>query len=100
MCTVSFLWAAWAYHKASQAIENLNENIRGICKRRELRRITGVGENIAKVIEEFLVSRRTESLEKMINMMPTYEMMNLKGREDHINGEDFQGLLSSSRQFY
>lgn len=60
-------WAAWAYHKASQAIENLNENVREICKRRELKRIPGVGDSIAKVIEEFLVSRRTESLEKVIN---------------------------------
>ena len=56
-------YSAWAYHKASQNIENLNESIKEICKRGELRKIPGVGESIAKVIEDFLVNGTSERLE-------------------------------------
>jgi len=61
-------YSAWAYHKASQNIENLNESIKEICKRGELRRIPGVGESIAKVIEDFLVNARSERLEKEMSV--------------------------------
>ena len=57
-------YSAWAYHKASQNIENLNESIKEISKRGELRRIPGVGEKIAKVIEDFLENGTSERLEK------------------------------------
>ncbi|MDI6603504.1 MAG: radical SAM protein, partial [Patescibacteria group bacterium] len=53
-------YSAWAYHKASQNIENLNESIKDICERGELRKIHGVGESIIKVIEDFLVNERSE----------------------------------------
>ena len=56
-------YSAWAYHKASQNIENLNESIKEICKRGELRSIPEVGESIAKVIKDFLVNGTSERLE-------------------------------------
>jgi len=57
-------YSAWAYHKASQAIENLNENIRDVYKRGKLREIPGVGASIAKIIQDFLVTGRSEKLEE------------------------------------
>jgi len=60
-------YSAWAYHKASQNIENLNESIKDIYKRGELRKIPGVGESIIKVIEDYLLKGRSERLEKEMN---------------------------------
>lgn len=57
-------YSAWAYHKASQNIEKLDESIKEIYKREELRKISGVGEGVSKVIEEFLVNGKSERLEK------------------------------------
>lgn len=57
-------YSAWAYHKASQNIEKLDESIKEIYKREELRKISGVGESVSKVIEEFLVNGKSERLEK------------------------------------
>ena len=60
-------YSAWAYHKASNAIENLDESIRDIYRRGKLREIPGVGDTIAKVIEDFLVTGRDERLDKEID---------------------------------
>jgi len=60
-------YSAWAYHKASNAIENLDESIRDIYSSGKLREIPGVGDNIAKVIEDFLVTGRSERLDKEID---------------------------------
>ena len=57
-------YSAWAYHKASQTIEDLNESITGICKRKALEKLPGVGKTISKVIEEFLGDAKSERLEK------------------------------------
>jgi len=57
-------YSAWAYHKASHAIENLDECIRDIYRCGKLREIPGVEDNIAKVIEDFLVTGRREGLDK------------------------------------
>ena len=57
-------YSAWAYHKASQNIEELSESLRDICRRGELRRIPSVGESIAEVIDDFLLHARSEKLEK------------------------------------
>jgi predicted house-cleaning noncanonical NTP pyrophosphatase (MazG superfamily) len=57
-------YSAWAYHKASQTIENLNESIMEICKRKALEKLPGVGKSISKVIEEFLSDAKNERLEK------------------------------------
>ena len=58
-------YAAWAYHRAAQSIEELKENIREICKRNELRKIPAVGESLAKTIAEFLDTGKVEKLERM-----------------------------------
>jgi DNA polymerase/3'-5' exonuclease PolX len=60
-------YSAWAYHKASNAIENMNESIRDVFRRGKLREIPGVGDDIAKVIEEFLVTGRSERLDNEID---------------------------------
>ncbi len=60
-------YSAWAYHKASNAIENLNESIRDIFRKGKLEEIPGVGDNIAKAIEDFLVTGRSERLDKEID---------------------------------
>jgi len=60
-------YSAWAYHKASNAIENLNESIRDIYRSGKLRVIPGVGDNIANVIEDFLVTGRSERFDKEID---------------------------------
>ncbi|NQE54590.1 hypothetical protein C5S29_13455 [ANME-1 cluster archaeon GoMg3.2] len=61
-------YLAWAYHNASQTIENLNESITEIYKRKELEKLPGVGKTISKVIEEFLVNTKSEKLEKEMNI--------------------------------
>ena len=53
-----------AYHKASHAIENLDEGIRDIYRSGKLREIPGVDDNIAKVIEDFLVTGLRAGLDK------------------------------------
>ena len=57
-------YSAWAYHKAPQTIENLNESITEICKRKAFEKLPGVGKTISKVIEEFLGDAKSERLEK------------------------------------
>ena len=47
-------WKPQAYRKAAQAVEFLTEDIKDIYKRGELEDIPGVGEHIAKKIEEIL----------------------------------------------
>jgi len=58
-------YAAWAYHKAAQSIEELKENIREVHKRNELRKIPAVGESLARTIAEFLDTGKREKLERM-----------------------------------
>ncbi|HJH26681.1 MAG TPA: hypothetical protein C5S37_07880 [Methanophagales archaeon] len=55
------------YHKASQTIEDLNESITEICKRKALEKLPGVGKSISKVVKEFLINARSERLEKEMN---------------------------------
>ncbi|HAW49344.1 TPA: radical SAM protein [bacterium] len=56
------IYSAWAYHKVAYKIEGLNKSIDDIHKRGELKKIPGVGESIAKVIEDFLVNGESEKL--------------------------------------
>ena len=58
-------YAAWAYHKAAQKIEELKESIRDIYNRNELKRIPGVGRNLAQTIKEFLDAGKCEKLERL-----------------------------------
>lgn len=60
-------YSAWAYHKASQNIENLNGSIKEIHNKGELMKIQGVGESIVKSIEDYLSTGRSEKLDKEMN---------------------------------
>ncbi len=61
-------YSAWAYHKAANAIENLDEGVRAIYKRGGLREIPGVGAGIATVIEEFLIHEGSKRLERELKI--------------------------------
>ncbi len=58
-------YAAWAYHKAAQNIEKLDQSIRHLHKKNELKTIPGVGESISGMIREFLETGKSERLEQM-----------------------------------
>lgn len=58
-------YAAWAYHRAAENIEKLDEGIREARKRNEMREIPGVGESLAKTIGEFLDTGECQKLERM-----------------------------------
>ena len=58
-------YAAWAYHKAAQNIEELKENIRAIHNRNKLEEISGVGKNLARAIREFLDTGKCEKPERL-----------------------------------
>lgn len=60
-------YSAWAYHKAAQTIDDLNESITEISKRKALDKLLGVGKSISNVIEEFLINAKSEKLEKEMN---------------------------------
>jgi DNA repair photolyase len=60
-------YAAWAYHKAVEKIEKLTESIRSVHARDELKLIPGVGESLAKTVDELLRTEKSEKLEKLKN---------------------------------
>ena len=59
-------YSAWAYHRASQNIENLDESIKEIYKKGVLKKIQGVGKSIVKIIEDYLTNGSSERLDKEI----------------------------------
>lgn len=58
-------YAAWAYHKAAQNIEELQMSIRDIHNENELEKISGVGKNLAETIREFLDTGKSEKIERL-----------------------------------
>jgi len=58
-------YAAWAYHKAAQNIEELRVNIRDVLNKNELEEISGVGKNLAGTIREYLDTGKCEKLERL-----------------------------------
>ena len=58
-------YAAWAYHKAAQKIEELKESIQDIHNKNALEKISGVGKNLAGTIREFLDTGKCEKLERL-----------------------------------
>ena len=63
-------WKPQAFRKAAQNIESLAEDVNDIFKRNELRKIPGVGEGIAKKIEEFLKTGKIKSYERLKKQIP------------------------------
>jgi len=58
-------YAAWAYHKAAQSIEELKESVRDIHNKNALDKISGVGKNLAETIRDFLDTGKCEKLERL-----------------------------------
>ena len=58
-------YAAWAYHKAAQNIEELKESIRAIHNKNALEKISGVGKNLAETIGKYLDTGKCEKLERL-----------------------------------
>jgi len=58
-------YGAWAYHKAAQNIEKLQEDIRIYHKNDNLIAISGVGKSLASVIAEFLDTGECRKLERL-----------------------------------
>lgn len=56
-------YAAWAYHRAAQNIEELDESIRETHEKGELEKIPRAGKSLAKTITEFLSTGKCERLE-------------------------------------
>ncbi|MFX1564046.1 MAG: DNA polymerase/3'-5' exonuclease PolX [Promethearchaeota archaeon] len=59
-----------AYRRAARSIESLTEDISAIAERGELEQIQGVGEAIAKKIQELLDTGRLQYLEKLREEVP------------------------------
>jgi len=55
-------YAAWAYHKAAQNIEELKESIRDIHNRNKLEEISGVGKSLAEIVKEFWIPEKAKNL--------------------------------------
>ena len=70
-----------AYRRAAQRIESLTEDIREVHARGELRSIPGVGESIARVVEELITTGRCRLLEELRESMPggIHELMKIEG---------------------
>ena len=60
-------YVAWAYHKAAETIEKLPESIRSIRARGELRLIPGIGESLAKTVDELLSTGKSEKIKELKN---------------------------------
>lgn len=58
-------YAAWAYHRAAQSIEELKESIRKIHEKNGLGRIPRIGKSLTETISEFLDTGKCEKLERM-----------------------------------
>ena len=63
-------YRARAYRRAAQTIDSMREPVENLWKARTLQEIPGVGENIAKKIDEILKTGRLETLEKMKQRNP------------------------------
>jgi DNA polymerase (family 10) len=70
-----------AYRKAARVIENLAEDIENIWRRNALLQIPGVGEGIAKKIDEFLRTGRMRKYEEIVKDVPPslIELMGIPG---------------------
>ena len=58
-----------AYRNAARAIESLSEDIEELYKRGELEKIPGVGEHIAKKIEEIIKTGKLKYYEKRLQII-------------------------------
>jgi DNA polymerase (family 10) len=61
---------ARAYHRAARVVEGLNEDVAEIAKRRELQNLQGIGEALAKKIDEYVRTGGIVYLEKLKREFP------------------------------
>ena len=59
-----------AYRKAARVLEDLTEDIEAIAKKGKLREIPGVGEGIAKKIDEYLKTGKMKKYEEALSGIP------------------------------
>ena len=59
-----------AYRRAAESVLSLPEDIGAVAQRGELRRISGVGKELAAKIEEFLTSGRIQTYDEMKTPLP------------------------------
>ncbi len=60
----------WAYRKAAQTIESLNEDVKDILKEGKLEELPGIGESIAKKIRELIETGKSRYYEKLKKGIP------------------------------
>jgi DNA polymerase (family 10) len=60
-----------AYRKAARVIQDLTENIQTICEEGRLRSVPGIGEGIAKKIEEYLKTGKMSKYEEVVRNFPS-----------------------------
>ncbi len=77
-------WKPAAYRRAARSMETLAEDVSVLYRRggvKELMEIPGVGEAIAKKIEEFLTTGNVKEFEKLKKSIPkgVFEMMRIQG---------------------
>jgi DNA polymerase (family 10) len=74
-------WKPQAYRKAAMSIRSLSEDIEDVCNKRRLKDISGIGENIARKIEEIIKTGRLKYFERLKKQMPAGfgQLMNIPG---------------------
>jgi len=74
-------WKPIVYRKAARSIEGMSRDIEDVWKEGKLTEIAGVGEHIAKKIDEYLKTGKLEYYEKIKKALPKkiYELMNVQG---------------------
>jgi len=86
-----------AYKKAARALRDMPEPVEDLVERDTLREIPGIGEAIAKKIEEYLETGKIRRYEEAMAKLPKgmMELMNLEGV-----GPKTLRLLSSKFEFH
>ena len=74
-------WKPRAYRRAARSLESLQENIEDIWKRGELKEIPGIGDALAKKIEEYIQTGKIGTYEKLKKTIPDQitELMKIPG---------------------
>lgn len=68
-------WKPRAYRQAARSIDSLNKDVKVIYKKggiKALEEIPGVGENLAKKIEEFIKTGKVQAYEKLKKQVPSH----------------------------
>jgi len=74
-------WRPMAYRKAARSIEGMSKDIEDLWNKGKLEDITGVGEHLAKKIDEYLKTGKLKYVNKIKKKLPKhiYELMDVQG---------------------